>query len=168
VKALALLALGLVACGGHGVTSLVDDTPEVSAPEPVEPMPRRSLQLDPDALSEGWAAEAVEAWSEAADVHVEPDGIPVRALPDPEMWTPCIVDGKPMSCLPNAKWDGEVISVRRDGPCPARSLAHEVGHALGLPHLPAPSLMQSPAPRGCDAWSVGADVMSALGVLRAE
>lgn len=156
----------LAACGAcSGAVEIDDDVDVIPAESVHEEAPPLRLALAPDATLADLTAEAAAAWNAAgAEIVIADDGVPVLSTPEAQMWTPCTVDGKPYSCLPSGKFEAGLIRIRETAACPLRTIAHEIGHALGAEgvHAAAPSLMQANPGRGCDWDSVVDEAAVAL------
>lgn len=167
VKMISLLLVLACSCTDPDTTLMTKEIQE-NMPEPsevTEPVYPIAVAINPGPGLEDIAIQVAEAWSNVLnqEIEINEDGVQFEYIEDADAWQPCIVEGKPYSCLPNGFWKDGKVFIRRLGKCPNRTMAHEYGHVLGYAHFPAPSIMQSPAPKDCDQWD-GVIIPSELGV----
>jgi predicted Zn-dependent protease len=148
-----------LACGSNDpdvtlMTKTIDENLHESSEMREQEFPI-AVSINPGEGLEDMAIQVAEAWSNVLqqEVLINETGVQFEYVEDADAWQPCIVDGKPYSCLPNGFWKDGKVYIRRLGKCPTRTMAHEYGHVLGYAHFPAPSIMQTPAPKDCDQWN---------------
>lgn len=132
VLTLLTLALGC-ACG------------EELSPEP--PRERLSLKLAPEDGIRGTAIRAIWRWNEArgcrdgsgCEFSVAEDGVPVRHVEE-------IIDPLTGERKGGANLGNEYVLISRTVANPERVLVHELGHRLGLDHMPTGIMVVVDAP----------------------